>query len=131
MHLKKRLLLSYLLIAYVFVQSISGFVHMHTHAYDKDPGVAHHHYPAVSAFHNNQNITGDSDDLIEFNLQSDGLFSSQVFSPLLAIILLITILPLFAVSTTRLFYFSTIYPPLTQRLQYQSPPLRAPPLLQI
>jgi len=128
-HIKKRLLLGYLLIAYIVVQSISGFLHMHSHDSSHEPDVAHHHYPALS-FSSEYSFAENSDGLVVLNLQSDGLSSCKVFSPLLAIILLTTALLLTARKTGGIYYSLLIFH-LTRRLKYRIPPLRAPPLQKI
>lgn len=129
MQIKKRLLLGYLLIAYIVVQSISGFLHMHSHGSAQEPNVVHHHYPVLS-FSNEHSFAENSDGLVELNLQSDELSSGKVFSSLLAIILLTTALLITVRKTGGLYYSSVVFH-LTRRLQYRIPPLRAPPLQKI
>jgi len=102
---------------------------MHSHSSTQEPDVAHHHYPVLS-FSDEHSIAENSDGLVELNLQYDGLSSSKVFSPLLAIILLTTAL-LLTVRKTNGIYYSSLFFHLSRRLQYRTPPLRAPPLQKI
>ena len=129
MQIKKRLLLGYLLIAYIVMQSLSGFLHMHSHNSEQEPNVAHHHYPVLS-FSDEHSFSESSDGLVELSLESDGISASKVFSPLVAIILLTTAL-LSSIHRIRRLYYSSVAFHITRRLQYRTPPLRAPPLQKI
>jgi len=82
------------------------------------------------SFSSEYSFAENSDGLVVLNLQSDGLSSCKVFSPLLAIILLTTALLLTARKTGGIYYSLLIFH-LTGRLKYRIPPLRAPPLQKI
>lgn len=127
LHTRNRLLMGYLFVAFIFVQSISGFLHVHWHDAAQEPDVAHHHYPVSSALNNDQhNVLENSDGLVELDLQSDGLFGGKVSSPIFAVLLLVLLLPPIVRSATRL-RFSTAFPASSRQLHFRTPPLRAPP----
>jgi len=124
---RNRLLIGYLFIAFIFVQSISGFLHAHWHNAAQEPDVAHHHYPVSSTFNNDaHNLFDNSEGLVELDLQSDGLFGGKVSSPVFAVLLLILLLPPIVRSATSLRFSAAIIPS-NQQLHYRTPPLRAPP----
>ena len=130
MRVKNRLLIGYFLIAYIFVQSISGFLHVHWHDPAQEPDVIHHHYPVSSILGEKHNVAEHSQGLIKLDLQSDSLFGSKMFPPILAILLLTLLLPMVVLSPVK-WHFSTTIAHSSQRRHYRTPPLRAPPLLKI
>ena len=130
MRVRKPLLMGYLLIAYIFVQSISGLLHMHAHDPAQEPDVTHHHYPVSSTFNDVHSTVENSDGLVELELQFDGVLGSKIFPPLFALLLLTILLPVIVRSSTRL-GLSTSVIPLSSCPHFRTPPLRAPPFYKI
>ena len=120
-----RLLQGYLLIAYVFVQAISVYLHVDVHALSGEPEFAHHHYPVMSFFADAHDTASKPGKLQEINLKLDGSLASKLSAPMIAILFAIM---LYAAAATRMPRWSRTpnihYSPITL---YQSPPLRAPP----
>jgi len=127
---KNQLLMGYLLIAYIFVQAISGLLHVHVHDPAQEPEVSHHHYPVSSALGDAHSVTESSDGLVELQLQFEGVLGSKIFPMLLALLLFTLLLPLVIQTSTRL-KIPTSFIPLPYRAQFRIPPLRAPPFHKI
>lgn len=127
MRLKNRLLLGYFLIAYIFVQSISGFLHTHLHGPAQEPATAHHHYPVASTFMNTHDIAETPSEVVEVDLQLDSLFGNTIF-PLILFVLLFTLLLPQATRRSIRLPATNIVTHSSQGLHYRTPPLRAPPL---
>lgn len=128
--IKNQMLVGYLLVAYIFVQSISGLLHVHVHDPAQEPEVSHHHYPVSSVLGDAHSVTESSDELVELQLQFEGVLGSKIFPMLLALLLFIVLLPLVMQTSIRL-RIPTSFIPLPSRAHFRIPLLRAPPFYKI
>jgi hypothetical protein len=122
-----RLLTGYLLIAFLVVQSISGFLHVDLHSASHEPDVEHHHYPVLTTLDSSHTSAHASHDLVQLDLQLDGSLASKLSTPIFT--LLFSFLLLLPLRTGTRIRTTTTSTPVISRIQHQSPPLRAPPCL--
>ena len=117
--------MGYLLIAFLVVQSISGLLHVDLHSSADEPDIAHHHYPVLSTLDNINPSVLQSQGLVKLDLQFDSSLGSRLATPMFA--LLFTYLMLAIVRSITRSGTNATSVPLTPRIFFQSPPLRAPP----
>ena len=116
----------YLLVAFVFVQSVSGFLHTHWHAAEQEPEIAHHHYPVSSIFDASTNLDESEPGLVEVDLQADGLQAVKINKLFFALMLFVMLLPVVLIRSTKRTRLN-LFIPSSNQVPYQIPPLRAPP----
>ena len=117
--------MGYLLIAFLVVQSISGLLHVDLHSAAQEPDISHHHYPEFSILEDINIFAQHSQGLVKLDLQLDSSIGHKLATPLVA--LLFTYLMLTHRRNSTRSRTSNTSVPLTPRIHFQSPPLRAPP----
>ena len=117
--------MGYLLIAFLVVQSISGLLHIDLHSAAQEPDISHHHYPTFSTLEDINVTSQHAQGLVTLDLQFDSSLGHKLATPLFALLFTYLMLVLGRNSTRS--HTITTSVPLTPRIHFQSPPLRAPP----
>lgn len=127
---QKPLLIGYFLIAYIFVQLVSGLLHVHIHDPTQEPSVNHHHYPVSPTFNDGHNLVNNSDGLVELDLKFDGVPGNFELPAVIAVLFLFLMLSMLLRSSSRFIFFISDNP-LPANNYFKIPPLRAPPFYAI